>query len=63
MKKSNLRKWVLYLLVGVNFIILNTISNNSITTDLILMLVFVFNSMLVLKYDHKYINKGDDYND
>ena len=60
MKKSNLRKWVLYLLVGVNFIILNTISNNSITVDLILMLVFVINSMLVLKYDHKYINKGDE---
>lgn len=59
MKKSNLRKWVLYLLVGVNFLILNTISNNSITTDLILMLVFVVNSMLVLKYDHKYINKGE----
>ena len=60
MKKSNLRKWVLYLLVGVNFLILNTISNNSITVDLILMLIFVINSMLVLKYDHKYINKGDD---
>jgi len=60
MKKSNLRKWVLYLLVGVNFLILNTISNNSITTDLILMLVFVINSMLILKYDHKYINKGDE---
>lgn len=63
MKKSNLRKWVLYLLVGVNFLILNTISNNSITTDLILMLIFVVNSMLVLKYDHKYINKGDSSNE
>ena len=60
MKKNNLRKWVLYLLVGVNFLILNTISNNSITVDLILILIFVVNSMLVLKYDHKYINKGDE---
>ncbi len=58
--KRNLRKGVAYFIVIINLLIIATIGNNAILTDFILVFVFGFNCMLLLKYDHKYINKGDD---
>ena len=43
-----------------NLLIIATIGNNAIITDLILLGLFCFNAYAVLKYDHKYINKGCD---
>ena len=59
----NLKKWVVYLMTIINLLIIATIGNNAIITDIILLALFCFNSCTVLKYDHKYINKGDEFND
>lgn len=60
-KEKNLRKWVIYLLMSVNLLILCTITNNSFLTDFVLALILGINTLLIFKYDHKYINIGDDY--
>ena len=59
----NLRKWIVYLMTIINLLIIATIGNNAIITDLILLGLFCFNAWAVLKYDHKYINKGDDFDE
>ena len=60
--KRNLKKWIVMLLGSINILILMTITNNSFITDLILLMIFLMNSYLIYKYDHKYINVGaDDY--
>ena len=45
-----LRKWFQYTLIAVNILILFTITNNEIVTDLILLLLFLVNSMVLLKW-------------
>lgn len=44
----------------INLLIIATIGNNAIITDIILLVIFCFNAWTVLKYDRKYINKGDN---
>lgn len=60
-KEKNLRKWVVYLIISINLLILCTITNNSFLTDFVLALILGFNTFIIFKYDHKYINIGDDY--
>lgn len=57
----NLRKWVVYLMTIINILMLATIGNNDFIIDLLLMLLFAFNCSCLLRYDHKYINKEDYY--
>lgn len=45
-----LRKWVQYTLVIINILILMTITNNEVITDLILLLLFIVNSVVLLKW-------------
>lgn len=60
--KRNLRKGIVFLIASINMLILTSITNNDFIIDLILLIIFAFNSMMILKYDHKYINlKDDDY--
>lgn len=59
----NLRKWVVYSMTIINLLIIATIGNNAFITDIILLLIFAFNCSVMLNYDHKYINKGDDFDD
>lgn len=56
---KNLKRWVVYLLLIINMLILMTITNNSILIDLILGLICGINWMIIFRYDHKYINTGD----
>ena len=59
--ERNLKKWVVYLITTINLLIIATIGNNAFITDLILITIFGFNARLILKHDHKYINKEGDY--
>lgn len=45
-----LKKWFENLLIFVNIVIIFTISNNEWYLDLILLAIFVLNSMLIIKY-------------
>ena len=57
--KRNLKKTIAYLLAIINLLIIATIGNNDVLIDLFLIVVFSSNCMLLLKYDHKYINKEE----
>lgn len=59
----NLKKWVVYLITTINLLMITTIGNNEIITDLFLTMLFCFNCYIVINYDHKYINKGDDFDE
>ena len=58
--KRNLRKGIVYFIGIINGLIILTAGNNDILTDYILVLVFAFNTIMLLKYDHKYLIRGDE---
>lgn len=58
--KRNLRKGIVYFIGIINGLIILTAGNNDILTDNILVLVFAFNTIMLLKYDHKYLIRGDE---
>lgn len=61
--KRNLRKWVAITIAIINLLIIMSLTNNSFLTDIILLIIFCFNSYILLTHDHKYINleDADDY--
>lgn len=56
----NIRKGVAYFLAIINMLIIMTITNNDLLLDFILLIVFIFNAYIIYKYDHKYINIGEN---
>lgn len=53
------KKWVVYLLHIINLFIIMTLSNNHIMIDLCLLVIFTFNSIVLIKYNHKYLGADE----